>query len=339
MGVELIEDKGRWDRFIDDSPYGLLFHKWDFLKIIEKHTGYQLLPYGISKGDSLFCLFPLYLKKIRGLKTLFSPPPRTGVPYLGWVMSREYAAVKQNKKEKFLDIVAGAVEQEIKKISPNYISVSIIPNFQDVRCFQWNNYQINASFSYVLDLNCSLDEICSNFKSETRRKIRRAERLHSFQITRGEDLSILYALLEERYREQGLNIPLVTRYYLEDLLRAYPEHIGLYYLYDEGQGMDKPQGVHLTHEYKRFIGWMGNTRTQDNLGGNEYMIWSLIQKAKSKGFQKFELTGANIKNHCQFKSQFNPDLEVCFQLLKTDLRGRFAEWVYLNLVKRRLLHG
>lgn len=54
MTVTMINDKDLWDRFVDESPYGLLFHKWDFLHIIEKHTGYQLLPYGVYKGNSTF---------------------------------------------------------------------------------------------------------------------------------------------------------------------------------------------------------------------------------------------------------------------------------------------
>jgi len=39
MAVELLEDKRRWDRFVETSPQGLLFHKWDFLKTVERHSG------------------------------------------------------------------------------------------------------------------------------------------------------------------------------------------------------------------------------------------------------------------------------------------------------------
>ena len=50
MAISIIDDSELWDRTVDQSPYGLLFHKWDFLKIAEKHTGWKLLPYGVYKG-------------------------------------------------------------------------------------------------------------------------------------------------------------------------------------------------------------------------------------------------------------------------------------------------
>jgi hypothetical protein len=45
VSLVLIQDQTSWDQFIDNSPHGLLFHKWNFLKTIELHSGYELLPY------------------------------------------------------------------------------------------------------------------------------------------------------------------------------------------------------------------------------------------------------------------------------------------------------
>ena len=72
-----------WDSTVDQSPYGLLFHKWDFLKIAEKHTGWMLLPYGVYKGKRLLSLFPLFYKRDLLIKSVFSPPPLSCIPYLG----------------------------------------------------------------------------------------------------------------------------------------------------------------------------------------------------------------------------------------------------------------
>jgi hypothetical protein len=38
MAVQIIKDKELWNTFVDESPYGLLFHKWDFLNIMEKYA-------------------------------------------------------------------------------------------------------------------------------------------------------------------------------------------------------------------------------------------------------------------------------------------------------------
>ena len=60
MVVELLEDKKRWDQFVEASPQGLLFHKWDFLKTVERHSKYRFLPYCVYSGEHLRCIFPFF---------------------------------------------------------------------------------------------------------------------------------------------------------------------------------------------------------------------------------------------------------------------------------------
>lgn len=36
MSIKLMDNGSEWDHFVEESPYGLLFHKWDFLQLIEK---------------------------------------------------------------------------------------------------------------------------------------------------------------------------------------------------------------------------------------------------------------------------------------------------------------
>lgn len=133
MAVRLITDKNLWDGFIDSSPYGLVFHKWDFLKLAEKHTGYKLLPYGIYKGEQLVCVFPLFYKKILGVRQLFSPPPKSGIPYLGPVLQESYDNAKQVKKESIINSIVLEIDAEINKLAPNYFSAVLVPGLLDIR--------------------------------------------------------------------------------------------------------------------------------------------------------------------------------------------------------------
>ena len=83
MVVELCEDKKRWDQFVENSPQGLLFHRWDFLKTVERHSKYQFVPYCIYSGEELRCIFPFFTGRDHGLTVMCSPPPHTQIPYLG----------------------------------------------------------------------------------------------------------------------------------------------------------------------------------------------------------------------------------------------------------------
>jgi hypothetical protein len=116
MTAEIIDDKVLWDDFIDESPHGLLFHKWDFLKIIEKYAHFRLVPYGIYEGRELVGVIPIFYRNMKGIKMAYSPPQGTlaYIPYLGPVMGHTYDGLTQRKKEERFTLVWGDIRRELK---------------------------------------------------------------------------------------------------------------------------------------------------------------------------------------------------------------------------------
>lgn len=318
---------------MDNSPYGMLFHKWDFLKIAEKHTGYQLLTFGVFKGEKLLGLFPIFSKRSHLIKILLSPPPRTGIYYLGFIMSKEHDDLKQSKKEGELAFFSGEIERKLEEIAPDYVLINTVPNFVDVRCFKWNDYSVDPNYSYVIDLSGSTDEIWGGFNRYLRKDIKSAESA-GLSLKSADDISAFYSMLNRRYEEQGLADPLVGRDYLKDIFAAYPDNIKMYYIHNrEGDCIS----AFATLEYKdRLQGWMGLTKAEKH--ANEFLIWNMISIAKARKFKKFEIIGANVKNQCPFKSKFNPILETNYIISKKNLRGSFAEWAYMNVIKNNKLN-
>jgi hypothetical protein len=332
MTVKIIEDKDLWAKFVDESPDGLLFHKWDFLKIMEKHTNYKLLSYGIYKGDKLIAIFPLFFKRYKGLKMVFSPPPQTGVPYLGFVMNHKYGSLKQRRKESYLNEVIGEINEEIDKFSPNYVFISLGSNLFDIRFFKWSGFEDDLNYTYVIDLEKSLDTIWNDFDKDCRREIRTTDKYDlSFKET--DDVQTFYNILSNRYNEQGLNLPLISPNYFKDILSTFPKNIKMYFLYNA----DKMVDIVASYEYKkRLVIWKGYISLDKSIHSTEYLTWDFIKKAKSENFTKFEIQGANTKRLCFFKSKFNPSLEINYNIYKKDNFGKIAEWVYINLIKKRL---
>ncbi|MHB1152948.1 MAG: GNAT family N-acetyltransferase [Eubacteriales bacterium] len=330
MAVKYITDKDLWDRFIDDSPHSLIYHKWDFLKSAEKYTHYQFLSCGIYKNEKLVSVFPLFYRKILGVKLLFSPPPQSAIPYLGPVIDKDYENFKQDKKESYLNFIAEEIDSEIKKIKPNYLSAVFVPGIFDIRPFQWLNYQIKQSYTYTINLQPEPNKILDNFTSVCRQNIRKGEELRC-KTERCEDVSALNGMLTERYNEQGLNHT-VNSDYLKEVMTSYPENIILLGLYDN----DKLIGAVLNQVYKKYIGWLGLPKPQDKKYTyvNEFLIWQLIQQAKLMGIERFEISGANKQNLCRYRSKFNPQLEIYFTILKKDIFGKIAEAFYFNFIKK-----
>ena len=188
MAVELLEDKKRWDQFVEMSPQGLLFHKWDFLKTVERHSKYQFLPYCVYAGDELRCIFPFLVGRHTGLTVMRSPPPHTQIPYLGPAFDPSVQALKAGTREKIFDQVTAELCKEIDKIAPNLVSITTVPNFLDVRFFIWKKSSEHLRFTYTIDLERSLDEIWASFSKSCRQRIKQVSG-HSPEIQQTNDVS------------------------------------------------------------------------------------------------------------------------------------------------------
>lgn len=327
-----VEERDTWDTFIDESPSGLLFHRWDYLHLTATHTKSTLLPYAVYNGDEPLCLFPLFWKRMHGISTVFSPPPLTVIPHLGCVMSGKFGSLKRSKKESLLALIAGDIRRELDEISPNYLSVSFVPGFDDIRHYLWDQCDARVRYTYTIDLTRPTEEIWNDLHYKLRNKLKK-EAKAGLRLERSRDVSTLHALIADRYRNPSLDIPPIKRDYLEDLVRAYPE-IGVYTLYG---AEDEVVAVVAAQEYRRFLLWIGTPRIENSHAGNEYLQWLLIERARAEGYRTFENMGANNPDLAFFKSKFNPDLTMYFEIEKKDSIGAFSEWAYRSFVKRLMM--
>lgn len=333
MTMVRVDDRETWDAFISESPSGLLFHKWDYLHLTAKHTGSRLLLYAIHKGNEPICAIPLFYRRVYGISAIFSPPPLAVIPHLGCVMSRNFAGLKQSKKESALQIVAGGIGEVVRELSPNYLSIAFVPGFNDMRHYLRDRCGVKIRYTYAINLEQPLEAIWSSLHYKLRNKLKKEEKA-GLRLERGGGISTLHRLLTDRYQDPSLDIPPIKRDYLEDLVRAYPDQIGVYTLYD---AEDEVAGVVAAQEYRRFLLWVGAPRIESGHAGNEYLQWLLIRRAKAEGYPIFENMGANNLDLAFFKSRFNPDLVMYLEIEKKDALGALSEWAYLTFAKKALI--
>ena len=65
------DDMLKWDKFIDSSSMGSIFHKTSWLKAAAAETKTELLPLMGFWGDRIFFVLPLFLKKMMGFRFVF----------------------------------------------------------------------------------------------------------------------------------------------------------------------------------------------------------------------------------------------------------------------------
>jgi hypothetical protein len=331
MAISIIDDRELWDSTVDQSPYGLLFHKWDFLRIAEKHTGWKLLPYGVYKGKTLLSLFPLFYKKDLLVRSVFSPPPLSCIPYLGPTMNAGYGDVKPSTRESHLQTVVDEVTAEIKKLSPSYVYVQMPPMYNDIRPFKWNGFAETSHFTYFIDLNKTPEQILAGFDKNLRWTLKKVGEL-PLRLERVNDAEAFCDIVGKRYGEQGLTYPIASPLYLKELLEAYPDNVKMYFLY---HGEDIASVITVCQYKGRMIYWMGNARLDSGIAGNDSMLWTMIKKAREEGCTEFEIQGAGDRRLWHFKSKYNPRLEVCYAASMKDELGRAAEWAYFNIKRKK----
>jgi hypothetical protein len=258
MAVELLEDKKQWDQFVEASPQGSLFHKWDFLMAVERHSKYRFLPYCVYSGEELRCVFPFFMWRDRGLTYMGSPPPiDTQIWYLGSAFDPSVHALKATAKEKILNQVTDELCREIDNIAPNFVGIVTVPNFIDVRFFIWKNYGELLRFTYSIDLERSLDEIWASFSHRCRQGIKQLS-AHRPDIQQTDDVTALLDSWRPRFSELGMQVPLLRDSYLKELVAAFPQDVTVWNLAIDGRFATAKVGCGMQKD--RYATWIGGTR-------------------------------------------------------------------------------
>ena len=330
MVVELLEDKKRWDQFVETSPQGLLFHKWDFLKTVERHSQYQFLPYCVYSGEELRCIFPFFIARGRGLTRMLSPPPQTQIPYLGPAFDPSVQARKEHTREKIFEQVTGELCREIDKIAPNIVYFTTVPNFLDVRSFMWKNFTAHLRFTYAIDLEKSVDEIWASFSKHCRHDIAKLS-AYSPEIQQTDDVSALLDIWRPRFSELGIEVPLLSDRYLKELVAAFPQNVTVYNLSIDGKLATAAACCVMQKE--RYGYWIGLVNARQDLAVNEYLVWEIVKLAKSEGFKKLDL---GEPGPSRYKAKFDPVLEPFCYVSKPDTLAKIVNVAYPKLTGSRL---
>jgi hypothetical protein len=328
MVLELLEDKKRWDQFVENSPQGLIFHKWDFLKTVERHSRYRFLPYCVYSGEELRCIFPFFITRRLGLTVMSSPPPHAQIPYLGFAFDPSVLARKANARERILHQVTDDLCREIDKIAPNLVNFSTVPNFLDMRFFTWKKFTERLLLTYVIDLEKSVDEIWDSFSRGCKKGIRQLS-AYSPEIQQTNDVSALLPIYRERLGELGVNVPLYSEDYLKELVATFPQDVTFYSLSIDGSLATAM--LCCVMQKGRYCTWIGGMNARkDNLHPQDYLIWEIVKRAKSAGFKKLDLGQADLRLYGH-KSKFNPVLEPYYYVKKSDTLGKIGDFASKKL--------
>ncbi len=114
------------------------------------------------------------------------------------------------------------------EIKADYVTISLPFGLPDPRPFSWTGYEIAPRYDYVTDLRCGYTELWKQVKAELRQSITRAEKKGVIVETgQKEELELLFYLMQKRYEEQNMVLP-ISKEYLLDVYSAYKDNFHIF---------------------------------------------------------------------------------------------------------------
>ena len=292
--------KEEWVDIFGKSEQVTIFHRWEWLKIVEKHTGFKFIPLVAFKGSKPIALYPIFLKH----KLAFSPPPKSLLLYLGPAFV-DYSNLKQSKRETMHHEVQKCVDEYLKESGCVFFRVRTIPELPDCRPLKWNGYEIDPLYTYRIDLKGGLNSVWKNLNRKLRVGIE-ATRKRGIKIDMGDydDLRELRRLLHGRFVEQGLSKRDRYEGYLKDLYSSFQENMRIFVARMNGEVV----GGLVVLSHRNWSGlWIGIPKI--NIKGvypNDLAQWMAITWACEEGYEIYEEMDAGLERFRHFKAKYNP---------------------------------
>ncbi|AXR78737.1 lipid II:glycine glycyltransferase FemX [Natrarchaeobaculum sulfurireducens] len=308
------DDRARWNEYVGRSPQGTLCHELEALAVQADHAGATLHPLIGFKGQEPVGLFPVFELRKGFVRTVFSPPPHLRVPYLGPAFLN-MGKLKQRKREKrrtrFVD---GCLEWIDDELDPKYGHVRTSTGVTDVRPFVWEGFDATPEYTYAVDLTRDEADILGSFSSDARRNVRNtADDAYEITIGGRESIQRIHEQVTHRYESQGISFDVPLEFVLDLADASANGHVTPYALHVD----DEFVGGILALEYGSRTGrWMGGVRTDADVDvpTNDLLDWAIMDDARERGLETYDLVGADTRRINRYKAKFNPDLETYFSL-------------------------
>jgi hypothetical protein len=321
--LKLCDKEEEWDGVLERSSCGTIFHKWRWLKIVEKHSKTRMYPLICIKDGDPIGLYPLFLRKKFFMRMVFSPPPNIALLYLGPVMADGTTSIS------FADFQKAVDDYLLREIRADYVLIHTAPELKDFRPFKENGYQVKPVYGYSLDLSCGVAPLWDGLDKKLRRSIKKAQEA-GVLIKEGakDEINVIYELMDKRYLAQDKYVG-VSREYLSDVYESFKGNLKVYVA--EHEGIIQTGVIDVGYRGK-IRSWIGNPKTSlKNIYPNDLLFWKALESEQEQGYKRYEVMGAaGVERLHSYYANYNPLLEVNYSAVKySSFRSVLMERMYL----------
>lgn len=322
--IEVISASEEWNELLRDSPHATPFHLAECLQSCAEHMGARCHFYVGYKGQEPTGLFPIFELQKGPFTGVFSPPPELKIPYLGPALLAP-AGMKRRKLERwnrnFIDSVVERVETDLE---PRYWQIRTSPKFHDERPFLWNDYEETLRHTYTVELPDSEQDLGGAFSADARKN---AFSNDASEVSEEgtESAERVIETVADRHADQGVPFTLSPSF-VSNLYHRLPDGCMRVYVCRRD---DQFLGGDITLELGDTVyGWFGASDLSTDLPVKDILYGFLLRDAHRRGYERYDMVGANDPRLSNYKAKFGPELRGYTQLVRRGVSGRLAASLY-----------
>ncbi|MBP2144642.1 lipid II:glycine glycyltransferase (peptidoglycan interpeptide bridge formation enzyme) [Methanofollis sp. W23] len=316
---EMLDDGDEWNRVVRASPYGTVFHTFEWMDVLEQQYKVQKIPLGIFENGDLIGVFPAFLQRKGIFNILVSPLHEAATPYAGPVVGNN----KLSDVIRAFDIYSECADYYDITFSPGYVYDDNV----------LENLDFQERYTYILNLDQSIDIIWKNLNKKCRNAIRKAKK-SDVTIVEGNsqrDLEDFWEMIEVTFQKWDTESPISVDY-TRAVYDAFSQNEQFKMIFAERDGERIGGAIFLCFADKIYY-WQGASYPDYyRYAPNNLIQWHIIQWAVQNGFRIYDMLGANIPSIAKFKSSFGGDLVSYSYLYKSHSsladagRGAYVWW-------------
>ncbi|MBZ6495485.1 lipid II:glycine glycyltransferase FemX [Natrinema longum] len=306
-------DADEWNRYVDRADGSNPFFRADALRLQAADTGSALFLLAGFKGQEPVGIFPVFEYAKGPVTGAFSPAPHSWVGYLGPALLN-VAKLKQRKADRrtkrFLE---GCLEWIDEEIAPLYCKF-VTGEFDDIRPFVWNEYDVEPRYTYVVDLDGTESELLDRFSGDARSNIRNADDTRAV-IEEGDadDVERIVEQVRQRYANQNRPFRLGAEF-ARSLYETLPDGaIRPYVCRLDGEFLG---GILVVEADRTRYRWQGGVKpdVDVDVAINDVLDWQVMRDGLETGIAAYDLVGAGVPSINRYKAKFNPRLETHYEV-------------------------
>lgn len=328
MSIEIREltDGGEWNRYVERSPQGTVFHRAECLSVLAEHANGTAHMLGGFKGQEPVGIFPVVALSKVTITTVFSPPPSLLIPYLGPALLNTNGLKQRKAEKRHHRFVEGCLDWIDERYAPRYTHIRTSGGYTDVRLLAWNGFDVMPQHTYAVDLGDDEEELLMRFSSDARSNIRGADGTdYSVELGGSSAIDRIVDQLERRYDEQGESY-LLDAAFVRDLYdRLGEEYVRPYVCRIEGEFVS---GMIALADEDTVYRWQGGAKSTGELPVNDLIDWHIMREAIELGHREYDLVGADTRRLNGYKAKFDPEVRTYYSVERGSRPIRMAARLY-----------